>query len=233
MSSSDAVSLEIVDGSLQRLTWTEPVLLDLYATDIIIHETILHKSRVQNVTTSLPDLKRLALLDSLLGAIERWFDAFHAVPNSQWIGTPFGPFSQYGRCAMLLFKLMTLDEPGWEKEDVVKRANLLEILDRLAKRLDTIPHDLQLVDTPQGSDSGLFFKAPKLIRGMRASFAAELNNGLAQPPLQHTDLQTPTNPKTAELLGNAPDPNDVLMLLADDPFMAEMFCIHGPFDLYD
>lgn len=208
------------------------MLLDLYATDIIIHETILHKPWVQN-TTSLPDLKRLSLLDSLLGAIERWFDVFHAVPNSQWIGTPFGSFTQYGHCAILLFKLTTLDEPGWDKEDVAKRANLLEILDRLATRLDTIPHELQLVDTPEGSDSGLFFKGPKLIRGMRASFAAELNNALAQPLSQQADLQTPTNPKTAELLSNTPDPDDVLMLLADDPFMAEMFCIHGPFDLYD
>ncbi|QDS72293.1 hypothetical protein FKW77_006920 [Venturia effusa] len=220
-------------GLPTRLQQSQPLLLELYATDIIIHETILHKPRT-HTPTSLPDLKRLALLDSLLGAIERWFDVFHAVPNSQWIGTPFGSFTQYGHCAILLFKLTTLDEPGWEKEEVVKRANLLDILDRLASRLDTIPQEMQLVDTPEGSDSGLFFKAAKLIRGMRASFAAELNNTVApHPQPQQTISQIPTNPSTAELLSNVPDPDDVLMLLADDPFMAEMFCIHGPFDLYD
>lgn len=214
------------------LTLSEPVLLNLYATDIIIHETILHKPHSPS-QQSLPDLQRLALLDSLLIAIERWFDVFLAVPNSQWIGTPFGSFSQYGHCAILLFKLTTLDEPGWDKEDVKRRADLLEILERLASRLETVPQDLKLVDSPEGSGSGLFFKGPKLIRGMRASFAAELQVSANPQSQSQTDVQISMNPKTAELLSNVPDSDDVLMLLADDPFLADMFCLHGPFDLYD
>jgi hypothetical protein len=214
-------------GASHKLTQIEPVLLDLHATDIIIHETILHKPRSQN-QAGLPDIQRLARLDSLLTAIERWFEVFHATPNSEWIGTPFGTFTQYGHCTILLFKLTTLDEPGWDTNDVKKRADLLKILERLAARLDTIPQEFNLVDTVEGSDSGLFFKGPKLIRGMRASFAAELNASQLQ-----ADVQVTENPRTAELLSNVPDPDDVLMLLADDPFMAEMFCIHGPFDLYD
>jgi hypothetical protein len=172
----------------------------------------------------------LAGLESLLTAIERWFEVFHATPNALWIGTHFGTFTQYGHCTILLFKLSTLDEPGWDKNDVKKRADLLEILERLATRLDTIPQEFNLVDTVEGADTGLFFKGPKLIRGMRASFAAELN---ASSQLQTVNYQAVENPKTAELLSNVPDSDDVLMLLADDPFMAEMFCIHGPFDLYD
>jgi hypothetical protein len=123
-------------------------------------------------STGLPDLQRLAGLESLLTAIERWFEVFHATPNALWIGTPFGTFTQYGHCTILLFKLSTLDEPGWDKNDVKKRADLLEILERLAARLSTIPQEFNLVDTVEGSDSGLFFKGPKLIRGMRASFSA-------------------------------------------------------------
>lgn len=212
----------------KRLNQTEPVLLDLYATDIIIQETILHKPRFPN-QTGLPDLQRLAGLDSLLTAIERFFAAFHATPNSEWIGTPFGTFTHYGHCTILLFKLTTLEEPGWDTNDVKKRADLLEILERLAARLDTIPEEIGLVNTPENEEPGLFFKGPRLIRGMRASFAAELNSA----NLMQTDVNAPENPRTAELLNNVPDSDDMLMLLADDPFIAEMFCIHGPFDLYD
>jgi hypothetical protein len=106
---------------------------------------------------------------------------------------------------------------------------LLEIIERLASRLDTIPGEFGLVDTAENEEPGLFFKGPRMIRAMKAKFAAELN--LANPV--QTDLEAPMNPRTAELLSNVPDSDDVLMLLADDPFMAEMFCIHGPFDLYD
>jgi hypothetical protein len=176
--------------------------------------------------TGLPDLQRLAGLDSLLTAIERWFEVFHATPNCEWIGTPFGTFTQYGHCTILLFKLTTLDEQGWDTNDVKKRANLLEILERLATRLETIPNEFGLVDTAENEEPGLFFKGPRLIRGMKASFATELNS-------VQTGIQAPENPQTAEILCNVPDPDDILMLLADDPFMAEMFCIHGPFDLYD
>jgi hypothetical protein len=148
------------------------------------------------------------------------------VPLVDWIGTTFSIFAQFSHCIILLFKLTTLEEPGWDTNEVKKRADLLNILEGLAQRLDSIPRLLGLVDAVGTGESGLFFKSSRLIRGIRASFLAEM----APTPLQ-TDVQPNGNPDTAEFIGESLVPDDIAMHLADDPWLTDILCLHGTFDL--
>lgn len=139
------------------------------------------------------------------------------MPLIDWIGTTFSIFAQFSHCIILLFKLTTLDEPGWDTGEARKRADLLDILERLAQRLDSIPRLLELVDAVDTGESGLFFKSSRLIRGMKASFLAEM----ALTPLQ-TDVQLNGNPNTAEFIGESSVPDDIVMHFADDPLLTDI-----------
>jgi hypothetical protein len=165
---------------------------------------MLYRPKVQDQT----DLQRLEGLDSLLTAIERWFHVFHELPLVDWIGIPFGIWTQFSQCLTILFRLSTLSEPGWDTEEVRKRADVLDILEGLAQGSERLTESVGLVDSMGAGESGVFFKAPPLIRGMKAKFAAEMT------------------PATSER-GETPSTDDVLddfaMCFADDPWLTEMF----------
>jgi hypothetical protein len=174
----------------------------LYGTEIIGKESLLYRPKAQDKT----DLRRLEGLDSLLTAIERWFEVFHELPLVDWIGIPFGIWTQFSQCLTLLFRLTTLDEPGWDTEEVRKRADVLDILEGLSQGSERLAESVGMVDAT--GESGVFFKAPPLIRGMRAKFAAEMTSATSQMGDSTNAIE---------------NPGDFAMCFADDPWLAEMF----------
>jgi hypothetical protein len=159
---------------------------------------LFYKSKLQDQT----DLRGLEGLDSLLTAIERWFEVFHKLPLVDWIGIPFSVWSQLSQCLTILFRLSTLNERGWGTAEVRKRADVLDIIEGLAKGSERLAELVDLVDT---RGSSVFFKVPPLLRGLRAKFAAEMG-------LQSGDSHT-----TVEVS------DDFAMCFADDPWLMEMF----------
>jgi hypothetical protein len=170
----------------------------LYGTEIVSKESLLYKSKIQGQT----DLRRLEGLDSLLTAIERWLEVFHELPLVDWIGVPFSIWTQFSQCLTILFRLSILNERGWDTAEVRKRANVLDIIEDLAKSSERLAELVDLADTGENS---VFFKAPPLLRGLRAKFAAEMT------------LQTGDSHSTVEVS------DDFATCFADDPWLMEMF----------
>ena len=192
-------------------------MLYLYSTEITIKETLLNSPRVQD-QTGLSQLQRLEGLNSILTAIERWFEVFYEMPLTDWIGVTCVIFSQLGHCIMLLFKLTTLDEPGWDTDEVKKRADLVDMLERIAIRFDDIPSALGVADADSTGETGLFFKSSRLIRGLRALFLAELGTTSLQ-----TNVQSNGSSVMAEFTGVSSVADDLAMNFADDPWLADIF----------
>jgi hypothetical protein len=51
---------------------------------------------------------------------------------------------------MILFRLSTLNELGWDTEEVRKRADVLDIMDGLAKGPERLTESVDLVDSMGG-----------------------------------------------------------------------------------
>ncbi|KAK7218926.1 hypothetical protein V2G26_006929 [Clonostachys chloroleuca] len=68
-----------------------------------------------------PDLKKLEMLQSLLGSIERWFNVFFDLPSTDWLDTIFESFVQYSHFILILLRLTLLREPGWDGNAVRDR----------------------------------------------------------------------------------------------------------------
>jgi len=200
-------------------------LLCIYGMEVVVKEALLKRAKVRD-QTGLSDLQRLEGLDSILRAIERWIEVFFDVPLVDWIGTTYAILAQFSHCAILLFKLTSLDEPYWDRAVVMDRANLLDILERLAQRLDSIPPLLGLVDSNDPEETGIFFKSSRLIRVLKATFSA----GLGQNPSQK-DVQPNFDLETPEYTGESFTQGDIEMAFGDDPWWNELLLVQGTFDL--
>jgi len=217
--------LVLPKGIKSKLNPIESTLLCIYGMEVIVKEALLKRPKVRD-QTGLSDLQRLEGLDSILIAIERWIEIFFDVPLIDWIGTTYGILAQFSHCVIVLFKLTSLDEPDWDRTDVMKRANLLDILERLAQRLDSIPPLLGLVDSDDPAETGIFFKSSRLIRVLKATFSAEL----AKNPLQ-MDVQPNFDLGSPEFMKELFTQDDIDMLFGGDPLWGELLLAQGTVDL--
>lgn len=142
-------------------------------------------------------------------AIERWFELYHQIPLTDWIAVPFAVFSQSSHCIKLLFRLTTLDEPGWDTEEVRRRADLLDFLDRTAQVMERLPEAVGMVNDVEPGEGDLWLRGAPLIRGLRAKFAAEM-----MPPTLQTFAE---DPGLVEL------PDDFATYFSNDPWLIDMF----------
>jgi hypothetical protein len=204
--------MDIPEAPEIELNSTGSILLFMHSAEIIVKEALFNRPRTHD-QTGLSNIQRLEGLESILTAIERWFAVIYKISLNDWIGITFSIFIQFGHCLMLLFKLASLDEPGWDKGEVMRRANLLDILEFFAQRLDDIPGLLGMRDTANLGESGLFFKSSRLLRGIKALFASKLA----------------LNSQSGEVSGftefddGMSLPDDIAMELLEDPWIPDLF----------
>lgn len=163
------------------------VLLNFYATDIIITEAVINKPTTAPSTSfsippapvpnpgtnpTEPNLAHLTTLSNLLHTIQQYFILFHRANFAEWTGQTFAIYSQFSHCILLLYKLSTLKTPGWDTAYVRRTVNILEILDQLVYRLEMLPSYLGIKDGEE--NSMLYKKGAAMIRGMKNSFAKDL-----------------------------------------------------------
>jgi hypothetical protein len=101
----------------------------------------------------------------------RWFEVFHELPLLDWIGIPFSIWTQFSQCLKILFRLSTLNERGWDTAEVRKRADALDIMERLTMGSERLTDLVDLVDM---GETSVFFKALPLLRALRAKFAGDM-----------------------------------------------------------
>lgn len=79
-------------------------------------------------------------------------------------------FAQFTHSLVVLLRLTTLEEPGWDRDEVRRRVDVFAILDRACGRVDRIPGELGLLDSADGTRNGLFFKTNYLFRAIKQLF---------------------------------------------------------------
>ncbi|KAG4221965.1 hypothetical protein PC116_g29559 [Phytophthora cactorum] len=96
-----------------------------------------------------------------------------SLPLRDWHGFTADLFTQFTQYLVVLFRLLTLDEPGWDPEEVRRRADVFAIIDRACLQVDRVPIVTGMVDA-EGPRSGFFFKMSRLLRDVRTLFVAEM-----------------------------------------------------------
>lgn len=180
------------------------MLLSLYSTEIIGKEPLLHNPHSRDQV----DLRRLDGLDSLVTAIERWYGEFCKISLVDWVGISFEVFTQFWNCITLLFKLSTLEEPGWDTEEVRRRVDVLHILEDFALGFEKLPEVMGLVNDTGKGEIGSIFRAAPHIRATKAKFMADM---------------TPATLQSDAEIGAVDFREDFEMCFDNDPWLGEMF----------
>lgn len=147
-------------------------------------------------------------------------------------------FSQLTHSLVVLFRLTTHDEPGWEPAEVRRRADVLDVLDRVCETVERVPSALGIVDA-DGPRSGLFFKSGYLFRAIRTLFVREMRarglgvggqgDGLgAMSGVAFSSVSGPGSDVSMDGGGEQPAlVDDFIMNLSNEPWLADLLAM-GP-----
>lgn len=132
-------------------------------------------------------------------------------------------FSQLTHSLVVLFRLTTHDEDGWDQDEVRRRANVLTILDQACDVVESIPPALGIVDA-EGPRSGLFFKTTYLFRAIKTLFMREMGSKAVAEGLSLVvpDITTGVDASSMEALKEPALADDFVMTLSNEPWLADL-----------
>ncbi|KAJ5949626.1 hypothetical protein N7454_001210, partial [Penicillium verhagenii] len=114
---------KLIPAHLQQ---DETILMYVFNAELVIHEWAIQAP----IDPQSPELYRLESLCAALHATKNWLDVWLSVSPFSYHGLPFTTFFQFSRSIVSLFRLSTLEDPGWDKTMVRNTANILDYLDR-------------------------------------------------------------------------------------------------------
>ncbi|KAI0385300.1 hypothetical protein F5Y04DRAFT_182934 [Hypomontagnella monticulosa] len=199
----------------------------LYFTELKIRESYLSRPRaVDGVDhTGVPHFQRLQDLEATLNVVERWIAVYYEMPLCDWVGFTADVFTQFTQYAVVLFKLTIVDEPGWDLQDVKRRADVFELLDRSCDNVGRVTEEMGMIDS-DGPHHGLFFKMPRLLQEIKGLLLAELppnmstGAGLPTPDSGVVDDNTNGN---AEFTGDFSFMDDIYLSMVQDDILAPVW----------
>ncbi|KAI1251471.1 hypothetical protein MGN70_006039 [Eutypa lata] len=227
------IKCQIITNQLNSPPTTDPGpdIAQLYShdTELTIQESMLRRPRAQDRASGLSSIQRIRDLDTVLACVERWQAVSIEMAPGDWIGISVDGFTQFTHCLVVLFKLTMLEEPGWDVDEVRKRADVFGILDHTCEVVHRVPAAVGMVDA-DGPRNGLFFKVTYFLRAIKALFLSEL------PPTIQVDSSRGNSSDPADPMADVAISDDFILNLADEPWFSDImgstwdFGIESPFD---
>lgn len=118
------------------------------------------------------DFSALDNLHGVLRTISSWMAAFETLPPLAPMGFTYPVFAQLSHCALSLFRLTVLRDPAWDRAAVRRTADVFDIVDRLAARLEALPALAGLVI--DRNEDNIFMTHARFMRAMRTSLEMEV-----------------------------------------------------------
>ncbi|KAM0718495.1 hypothetical protein Q7P37_005565 [Cladosporium fusiforme] len=121
-----------------------------------------------------PNVAQLQNIAACVDLVQALFDNFFSIPPGDIIGVSFPMYTQLRLGLGMLFCLSTLDCPGWDKAEVRRQVDTLNVIDRM---IETFEEAVSSYTTESGDDhgeDGALLRVPAHLRMMRTAWAAKL-----------------------------------------------------------
>ena len=185
------------------------MLAHLHSTELAINHVALSRT---SKTSGHLDFEQIEVLYAAIESIKYWFEVFFSIPPISYIGFPFSIFSQLRHSLATLYRLSTLDSPGWDKGGVRKAANLNHILDQVINNLEQVAPAAGLDNT--GSTEGdVFGRSAKLFRRLRTQWEEKLG----------PDSDVATGIPDSQLASDLSLPDPFVMDLTDNDWLTNFY----------
>ncbi|KAK9319612.1 hypothetical protein V1517DRAFT_310580 [Lipomyces orientalis] len=158
--------------------------LQALSTEVAISEIPLHRTPAAPIASESA-FQIIECLYSCLQAIKSWFDIFLKFDPSEYLGISMSVWKQLGGKVFLLYRLMALDDPAWDRDLVRRTANLSQILDQITTNLQHVAATAGWKHQLPGQED-VFLQSTKVI-GMLKAWAESIpdaNSGASNDQMQ-------------------------------------------------
>lgn len=150
----------------------------VYSTDVLIHELVLldHSS----TSTGPYDFQRTEQLAACLQAAKTHLELWVTFEPAECAAFSFLTLVHFAYTIQVLYRLLHLSEPGWDRSVVRKQVDVLYYLGLAASRFDQA-HLISDIDD-NGPEVHVFKKAALALRATMASWGPSLDHVAGLPP---------------------------------------------------
>ncbi|KAL2022475.1 hypothetical protein VTK56DRAFT_5304 [Thermocarpiscus australiensis] len=156
-----------------HLQQNDAILSHISYTELAIHEATLARPKAP-VSGTTSDLQRYEAMEGCLSAARDWFDRHFAIPNHMYARVPLNYWCTMAHCLWSIYRLSSLDDPGWDRRAVRSKIDWLAVCDKLVARCTEVVAQRQLESgpSPMEEEDG-FAKLSKALQSVRERWAAE------------------------------------------------------------
>ncbi|KAJ5273259.1 hypothetical protein N7478_008384 [Penicillium angulare] len=151
-----------------QLADNKPILFHLYDTELSLYEVALVKPLADEESSP----QRLDHLYTCLHVVKQFFDLFFTIPPAGYTFLALPYLTQISHCLVTLFRLSTLDYPGWDKGAVKGMADILAIAQQIATRMGQVADAVGM--RSEGAYSDPFSKLGMMMQKLRSEWAVLL-----------------------------------------------------------
>ncbi|KAI2791893.1 hypothetical protein POX_c04773 [Penicillium oxalicum] len=151
-----------------QLADNKPILFHLFDTELSLYEAALVKPLADEDFSS----QRLDHLYACLRVVKQFFDLFFTIPPAGYTSLALPYIAQVSHCLVILFRLSTLDYPGWDKSTVKNTADILCIAEQISTRMAQVGDAIGM--RSEGAYGDPFSKWGMMMQKLRSEWAIRL-----------------------------------------------------------
>jgi hypothetical protein len=140
----------------------------LYDTELSLYEVALVKPHADEEFSP----QRLDHLYACLHIVKKLFDLFFTIPLAGYTSLALPYLTQVSHCLVTLFRLSTLDYPGWDKSAVKGTVDILVIAEQIATRMGQVADAVGM--RSEGAYGDPFSKLGMMMQKLRSEWAVRL-----------------------------------------------------------
>ncbi|RAL07884.1 transcription factor domain-containing protein [Aspergillus homomorphus CBS 101889] len=144
------------------------ILFNLYDTEISLYEVALVKAPADEGMNS----QRLGHLYACLHVVKQFLDLFFTIAPADYTSLALPYLTQVSHCLVTLFRLSTLEYPGWDKAAVRSSVDLLVIAEQIATRMGQVAAAVCMRSERSNGDP--FSKLGMMMQKLRGEWAVRL-----------------------------------------------------------
>ncbi|KAF7590249.1 hypothetical protein BBP40_003133 [Aspergillus hancockii] len=154
-----------------NLVKNKPIFFHLIHTEISLYETAL---AIPTADTEGLDPQRLDHLYACLNAVKAFFDLLLTVPTALLTSIALPDLIHMSHCLVTLFRLSTLDYPGWDKATVRDTVDIIAIAGDLADRLNEVAQTVGIYG--EGAHGDPYSKLATTMLKLRGEWVSRLSD---------------------------------------------------------
>ena len=120
--------------------------------------------------------QRLDHLYASLQLVKRFFDLFFTIDPAEYTSLALPNLIQVSHCLMTLFRLSTLDYPGWDKAAVKSTVDILAVAEQIATRMGQVADAVGIQSEGRYDDP--FSKLGMLMQKLRSEWEVRLQEAV-------------------------------------------------------